>query len=69
MISSLINRFRLSNMITNQTTINIFRYASISSPSQTDGEKKLNDILKKRFSNARLINVKDTSCKYQKCII
>jgi hypothetical protein len=35
------------------------------SSSQTDGETKLNDILKKRFTNARLINVKDTSCKYR----
>lgn len=65
MISSLINRFRLSNLITNQTTINIFRYASNNvSASQTDGEKKLNDILKARFTNAKHIDVKDTSCKY-----
>ncbi len=66
MILSFINRFRLSNLITNQTSINIFRYMSINvSSSQTDGETKLNDILKKRFTNARLINVKDTSCKYR----
>lgn len=35
-----------------------------SSSAQTDGEKKLIDILKNRFTKAKLINVKDTSCKY-----
>jgi hypothetical protein len=66
MILSFINRFRLSNLITNQTTINLFRYTSVNvSSSLTDGEKNLNEILKKRFSNARFIHVKDTSCKYR----
>ncbi|CAF0950618.1 unnamed protein product [Rotaria sordida] len=56
------NRFRLSNLIRNQTTLNLFRYTSINaSSSKTVDETKLNDILKKRFSNARLIDVKDTS--------
>jgi hypothetical protein len=66
MISSFINRCRLSNLLANQNTINIFRYANVnaSSSSRTDGEVKLNDILKKRFPNARLVDVKDTSCKY-----
>lgn len=32
-----------------------------SSSAQTDGEKKLIDILKNRFTKAKLINVKDTS--------
>jgi hypothetical protein len=66
MIGALMNRFRLSNLITNQNTINLFRVVSVnaSSASQTDGETKLNDVLKKRFPNARLIDVKDTSCKY-----
>jgi hypothetical protein len=69
MIGAFINRFRLSNLITNQNTINLFRYTRVntssSSPAaQTDGETKLNDVLKKRFPNARLIDVKDTSCKY-----
>ncbi len=67
MISSFINRCRLSNLLANQNTINIFRYANInasSSSPRTDGEVKLNDILKKRFPNARLVDVKDTSCKY-----
>jgi hypothetical protein len=64
MILSFVNRFRLSNFVTNQNTINLFRYASVNTSSPTDGEKQLNDILKKRFSNARLIDVKDTSCKY-----
>jgi len=70
MISSFINRFRLLNLITNKTTINLFRYTSVKISSlQTDGEIKLNDILKKRFSKARLINVKDTSCKYKISLI
>jgi len=67
MISSFINRCRLSNLLVNRNTINIFRYANVnasSSSSRTDGEVKLNDILKKRFPNARLVDVKDTSCKY-----
>lgn len=65
MILSYMNRFRLSNLIANQNFINIFRYANINaSSSRTEGETKLNDILKKRFPNARLVDVKDTSCKY-----
>ena len=35
-----------------------------SSAAQTDGERKLTDILKNRFTQAKLVNVKDTSCKY-----
>jgi len=63
---SLINRFRLLNLLTNQTSINLVRYMSTNvSSSQSDGETKLNDILKKRFPNARRIDVKDTSCKYK----
>ncbi|CAF2865098.1 unnamed protein product [Rotaria sp. Silwood2] len=60
-----INRFRLSNLIRNQNTLNVFRYSSIntssSSSSKTEDESKLSDVLKKRFPNARLIDVKDTS--------
>ncbi len=65
MIFSLINRFHLANLIANQTNRNLFRYMSVQVSSLTDGEKKLNDLLKTRFSKARLINVKDTSCKYK----
>jgi hypothetical protein len=61
-MASLIHRFRLIN----QTSINLLRYMSTNvSSSPTDGETKLNDILKKRFPTARLIDVKDTSCKYR----
>lgn len=58
---SLINRFRLSSVLTNA-----FRYshANASSSKRTEGETKLSEILKKRFPDARVINVKDTSCKY-----
>ncbi|CAF1272075.1 unnamed protein product [Adineta steineri] len=65
MFLSFANRFRLSNLIANQNAINIFRYANVNAPSssssQTDGETKLNEILKKRFPDARLVDVKDTS--------
>ncbi|CAF0789971.1 unnamed protein product [Rotaria sp. Silwood1] len=63
MIAAFLNRFRFSNLIRNQTTLNLFRYSNInaSSSSKTEDEMKLNDILKKRFPNARLIDVKDTS--------
>lgn len=63
---SLFNRFRLSNLITKQSSFNLFRYTSTntSASSKTDGETKLSTILKQRFPNARLIDVKDTSCKY-----
>ena len=67
-MASLIQRFRLSSALTN-----VFRYShanassssSSSAAKRTDGETKLNEILKKRFPDARLIDVKDTSCKYR----
>lgn len=66
MLVRFLNRFRLSSLITNQTNLNLFRFASSNAPpAQTDGEIQLNDILKKRFPQARLIIVKDTSCKYK----
>ncbi|UJR26459.1 hypothetical protein I4U23_007789 [Adineta vaga] len=58
---SYMNRFRLSNLITNQKTLNFLRYANVNTSSQTDGERQINDVLKNRFPNARLVNVKDTS--------
>ena len=60
MIGALIHRFRLSSVIGAQS---LRRYASTT--SSTAGEKKLNEILKKRFPNARLVDVKDTSCNYR----
>ena len=60
MMISLFNRFRLPS--TNVLRVATRFYAS-SSPL-TDGEKNLNELLKMRFPNARLINVKDTSCNY-----
>lgn len=66
MIGAWIQRVRWSNVIGLQSTRDLFRYASMtSSASTTAGEKKLNEILKKRFPNARLIDVKDTSCNYR----
>ena len=64
MFLSTMNRVRLSNLLTSQKTLNFLRYANVNTSSQTEGEKKLSDVLKSRFANARLINVKDTSCKY-----
>ena len=62
MMMSLINRFRLVN----QTSLNRIRLMSTNvSSSKTESETNLNEILKKRFPNARLIDVKDTSCKYR----
>lgn len=66
MIGSLVNRFRSINLLGYSSMRHVFRWTStnISSP-QTDGEKKLNQILKTRFPNAKLIDVKDTSCNYR----
>ncbi|CAF0762086.1 unnamed protein product [Adineta ricciae] len=55
------NRVRLSNLLTSQKTLNFLRYANVNTSSQTKDEKKLSDILKSRFPNARLVDVKDTS--------
>ena len=66
MLASLARRCRLSNVLVNAAmTPNGLRFASAhTTPSKTDGEIKLSEILKKRFPSARLLNVKDTSCKY-----
>lgn len=66
MIGAWIHRFRLSSLVGLQSTRDLFRYASMNTTaSSTTGEKKLNEILKKRFPNARMIDVKDTSCNYR----
>lgn len=62
MIVNFLNRLQVSNLIRNQISFNLFRYASQS--SKTEAEIKLNDVLKNRFPNARLVDVKDTSGKY-----
>ena len=66
MISLIMNRFRPLNFITNSSTKNLFRCTTVNYLSilKTAGETTLNNILKNRFPNARLIDVKDTSCKY-----
>ena len=67
MILFFTNRFRLSNLLTNQSAIKLFRCTianALSSSPKTDGETTLTNILKSRFQNAHLIDVKDTSCKY-----
>ncbi|CAF0761863.1 unnamed protein product [Adineta ricciae] len=61
MFLSTMNRVRLSNLLTSQKTLNFLRCANVNTQSQTEGEKKLSDVLKSRFANARLVNVKDTS--------
>ena len=65
MLGSLARRFRLSTVLVNATTPNAWRFASAhTTPKKTDGEVNLSEILKKRFPAARLLDVKDTSCKY-----
>lgn len=70
MIGSLVNRFRPSNLLSYSSMRNVFRLASTNvSSAQTDGEKKLNQILQNRFTNAKLIDVKDTSCNYRMNVV
>lgn len=61
MIVSLINRLRPWSILPRvNPSLAVFRLAS---SGKTDGEQQLTTTLAKRFPRARLIDVKDTSCK------